>query len=162
MERRSVVAAIVLLFCLLYFIEITLADTGQLSVHVTDSGQPVSDAVVTATCVDPGCDSIYTFDSMGEGVYLHEAMRAPQNYRILAEKGTKSATTQLFVLPGPNPDVYLSLMEASEKPWEASTAEASTVYGFEVADRSNLLNNMAFMLIPLVAVVALRIWRRKR
>jgi len=162
MDSRGIVATIISLFSLLCFVEITVADTGELVVHVSDNGQPVSDAVVTATCIDTGCDAMYTFDIMGEGDYRHPALQAPHNYRILAEKGTKSATSTRFVEPGINlPDVNLTLVDVPQDPWEAATAQASTVHGSEAAERSCVLNHMIFMLIPAVAVVALRIWRRK-
>jgi len=160
MERRSVVFTTALLFWHLCLVETASADTGILYVHVEDNGQPVSDAVVTATCLDTGCDPIYTFISLGDGSYAHYAMRAPHNYRIDAEKGSKSATTTRFVQTGPNlPDVHLALVE---EVWEASAAQASSVYGSEVAERSCLLNNMAILLLPLGLVVFLGILRRKK
>jgi hypothetical protein len=160
MKRRVAVATIASLLSLLYCTEIAMADTGELCVYVTDNGQPVSDAEVTATCIDPGCDSIYTLVHMGEGLYCHSALRTPHSYEILAEKGSKSATTTLFINAGLNPDVHLSLTETPQNPWEASTAEASTVYGSGTAERSSRVNHMSFILIPGAAVLALRIRRR--
>jgi hypothetical protein len=158
MKGRSAVAGIVSFLSLLFLAEMAVADTGELCVHVTDNGEPVSDAVVTATCMDPGCDAMYTFDCIGEGLYCFVAMRAPHEYTIRAEKGSKSAEATRFVKDGPNlPDVQLELTETPNEPWEASTAEASTVYGRKTVKPSSLLNHTVFMLIPPVVVLVLRI-----
>jgi hypothetical protein len=160
MERRVVLATVVSALSFLYCPEMALADTGKLCVYVTENGQSVSDAEVTATCIDAGCDSIYTLVHMGEGLYCHSALRTPHSYEILAEKGSKSATTTLYVQPGMNPDVHLSLTEAPQEPWEASTAEASSRYGSATAEKSSPVNHMIFLLIPGAAILVLRIRRR--
>jgi Putative metal-binding motif len=43
-----------------------------------------------------------------------------------------------------------------------ATATASTVCGAERIKNSSILNNLAFLLIPIGAVISLKIWRRKR
>jgi len=47
-------------------------------------------------------------------------------------------------------------------PWEEASAEASSVYGSKTATNSSVMNNLSFLLIPVGAVIAMRILRRKK
>jgi hypothetical protein len=94
-------------------------ELGELLVHVTQNGQPVSDATVTATCLDSGCQSVYTFSNDGNGEYSYLAMRAPHNYRVDAQKGDDYASTARYILDGFNlPDAFLTLGTGSGPPCE--------------------------------------------
>jgi hypothetical protein len=92
--------------CYQLSLDVEGGDTGIQKVLVlTMEDDPVTDAEVEGTCIDPGCETEYTFVNLGGGYYRHEAIRAPKNYSITAKTEDASGGTTKYITPLINQDV---------------------------------------------------------